>query len=226
MGIDTASVESVAAQRGRKGRIFAWALWDWGSSSFNAVATTFVFTVYITGKSFGANASVSASLGWALGLAGLVVFLFAPITGQRSDTSGRRKLWLAVNTAIVVVCLALDVLRAASPNYLVLGLALLAVGTVVDQFAAVNTTRCSPRCDARSIGKVSGFGWGMGDIGGIALLLIVYFGSIHPDVGLFGVTDANGSVGARGFDADRRDLVRGICVAGAPRCPRDQGAHG
>ena len=31
-----------------KGKIFAWSLWDWGSAAFNAVATTFVFTVYLT----------------------------------------------------------------------------------------------------------------------------------------------------------------------------------
>jgi UMF1 family MFS transporter len=32
----------------------------------------------------------------------------------------------------------------------------------------------------------------MGYFGGILLLLILYFGFIHPDVGLFGVTDENG----------------------------------
>jgi MFS transporter, UMF1 family len=193
VGIDTAAVEAVAAQSNRKGKILAWGLWDWGSSAFNAVATTFVFTVYITGKSFGESATVSAELGWALGIAGIVVFFFAPITGQRSDTSGRRKMWLAVNTAIVVVCLALMFFVQQSPNYLLLGLALLAIGTVVYEFAAVNYNAMLAQVSTpRSIGKVSGFGWGMGYIGGIALLLIVYFGFIHPDVGLFGVTDANG----------------------------------
>jgi UMF1 family MFS transporter len=44
----------------------------------------------------------------------------------------------------------------------------------------------------RTIGKISGFGWSMGYFGGIVLLLILYFGFIHPEVGLFGVTDADG----------------------------------
>jgi MFS transporter, UMF1 family len=35
------------------GRIVAWSLRDWGSAAFNAIVTTFVFTVYITGSSFG-----------------------------------------------------------------------------------------------------------------------------------------------------------------------------
>src|SRR3954453_1196928 len=98
---------TVADPQTTRGQVLAWGLWDWGSAAFNAVATTFVFTVYLTGQAFGDEAAVSAQLGWALGLAGIVVLLIAPVTGQRSDTSGRRKLWLAVNTAVVVACLAL-----------------------------------------------------------------------------------------------------------------------
>jgi Permeases of the major facilitator superfamily len=174
-------------------RILAWAIWDWGSASFNAVATTFVFTVYLTGKAFGDKDVVSAQLGWALGIAGAIVFCLAPITGQRTDTSGRRKLWLALNTAVVVLCLALMVFVQADPAYLLFGLVLLAVGTVFFEFAGVNYNAMLAQVSTpKTIGKVSGFGWGMGYIGGIVLLLIVYFGFIHPTVGWFGVTSTNG----------------------------------
>ncbi len=40
-----------------------------------------------------------------------------------------------------------------------------------------------------TVGRVSGLGWGLGYIGGIVLLLFVYFGLINPEVGLFGITD-------------------------------------
>ncbi len=43
-----------------RGRVVAWAFWDWGSAAFNAVVTTFVFTVYITGSSFGDDDVISA----------------------------------------------------------------------------------------------------------------------------------------------------------------------
>ena len=29
-------------------QVVEWAAWDWGSAAFNAVATTFVFTTYLT----------------------------------------------------------------------------------------------------------------------------------------------------------------------------------
>ncbi|HEY5221653.1 MAG TPA: MFS transporter [Microbacteriaceae bacterium] len=186
-------VGTSAAERIPKRRILAWGLWDWGSASFNAVATTFVFTVYLTGKAFGGDAVVSAQLGWALAIAGVAVALLAPITGQRSDHGGRRKLWLAVNTYLVVIALALMFFVEAKPSFLLFGLVLIAAGTIFFEFAGVNYNAMLAQVSTpRTIGKVSGFGWGMGYIGGIVLLLIVYFGFIHPDVGLFGVTSADG----------------------------------
>ena len=50
IGVDTAQVEAVSDAGARKGRILAWGLWDWGSAAFNAVVTTFVFTVYLTSE--------------------------------------------------------------------------------------------------------------------------------------------------------------------------------
>ncbi|MBG6059138.1 UMF1 family MFS transporter [Cryobacterium sp. MP_M5] len=174
-------------------RVVAWSFWDWGSAAFNAVVTTFVFTVYITGSSFGDKDVISAQLGWALAIAGFLVAVLAPITGQRSDTSGRRKLWLGVNTFIVVVITAGMFFVQASPGFLLLGLFLVAAGNVFFEFASVNYNAMLAQVSTpRTIGKVSGFGWGMGYIGGIVLLLIVYFGFIKPEVGLFGVTGENG----------------------------------
>ena len=188
--------ETVAVDTGAvptRGRVLAWALWDWGSAAFNAVVTTFVFTVYITGSSFGDEDVISAQLGWALAIAGLVIAALAPITGQRSDTSGRRKFWLGVNTLIVVVLTAAMFFVQASPSYLLLGLFLVAAGNVFFEFAAVNYNAMLGQVSTpRTIGTVSGFGWGMGYLGGIVLLLIVYFGFIQPEVGLFGVTADNG----------------------------------
>ncbi|RXZ49494.1 MFS transporter [Agromyces fucosus] len=193
IGVATGQVEAVAEAGARKGRIFAWGLWDWGSAAFNAVVTTFVFTVYLTSESFGPKGTVEAQLGWALAIAGLLIALLAPITGQRSDTSGRRKFWLAVNTYIVVAITVAMFFVQPGPEYLLLGLFLVAAGNVFFEFAGVNYNAMLVQVSTpRSIGKVSGFGWGMGYVGGIVLLLVVYFGFIQPEVGLFGVTGENG----------------------------------
>jgi len=187
------SADRDAPRKPAPGHVVAWAFWDWGSAAFNAVVTTFVFTVYITGSSFGDKDVISAQLGWALAIAGLLIAVLAPITGQRSDTSGRRKFWLGVNTFVVVAITAAMFFVQATPDYLLLGLFLVAAGNVFFEFAGVNYNAMLAQVSTpSSIGKVSGFGWGMGYLGGIVLLLIVYFGFIHPEVGLFGVTSENG----------------------------------
>lgn len=170
-------------------RVLAWGLWDWGSAAFNAVITTFVFTVYLTSDAFGGEAAVSAQLGWALAAAGLLIALLAPVTGQRSDSAGRRKLWLGVNTYIVVAITACMFFVAPEPDFLWLGLLLVAAGNVFFEFAGVNYNAMLAQVSTpKTIGRVSGIGWGFGYLGGIALLLIVYFGFIAPEVGLFGIT--------------------------------------
>ncbi|MGZ0712354.1 MFS transporter (plasmid) [Coraliomargarita sp. W4R53] len=174
----------------RKRLVVAWGLWDWGSAAFNAVVTTFVFAVYLTSESFGPPGTVEAQLGWALAGAGLLIAILAPVTGQRSDTSGRRKFWLAVNTYIVVGITAAMFFVQPDPSFLWLGLFLLAAGNVFFEFAGVNYNAMLAQVSTpRSIGRVSGFGWGLGYIGGIVLLLIVYFGFVQ---GLFGVPDEDG----------------------------------
>jgi UMF1 family MFS transporter len=73
------------------------------------------------------------------------------------------------------------------------GLALLGIGSVVSEIAGVNYNATIDQVATGStVGRVSGFGWGMGYLGGIFVLLALYFLLIQPDVGLFGVTDTDG----------------------------------
>ncbi|MDP3893563.1 MFS transporter [Nocardioides sp.] len=186
---DSTTSAETPGKRSRFGwPVYAWGLWDWGSAAFNAVITTFVFSVYITSDDFGGNAS--SSFGWALGGAGVLIALTAPIIGQRADRSGRRTFWLAVNTGLVVLASAGLFFVKPSPEYLWLGLTLLAAGNIFFELASVNyNAMLNELSTPATVGRVSGFGWGLGYLGGIVLLLIVYFGLINPDVGLFGITD-------------------------------------
>jgi UMF1 family MFS transporter len=176
-----------------KGQVIAWAAWDWGSAAFNAVMTTFVFTVYLTSSAFGGEDQASTVLGGALAIAGLAIALLAPVTGQRSDTGGRRKLWLGVNTAAVAVLTALCFFVFPRPEFLLLGVSLIALGNVFFEFAGVNyNAMLAQISNPRNIGKVSGFGWGMGYLGGIVALLIVLQLFVQPSFDWFGASTEDG----------------------------------
>src|SRR5690606_36154220 len=111
----------------------------------------------------------------------------------RADRAGRRTFWLTVNTAVVAAASFALFFVAPSPSYLVLGLVLLALGNIFFEFASVQyNAMLNEISTPATVGRVSGLGWGLGYIGGIVLLLVVYFGFINPEVGLFGVTGENG----------------------------------
>jgi MFS transporter, UMF1 family len=172
-----------------KGRVLAWASWDWGSAAFNAVMTTFVFTVYLTSNAFGGEDNASAVLGAALAVAGFAIALLAPVTGQRSDAGGRRKLWLGVNSAAVAILTALCFFVFPRPEFLLLGASLIALGNVFFEFAGVNYNAMLAQVSTpKNIGKVSGFGWGAGYLGGIVALLIVLQLFVQPAFDWFGAS--------------------------------------
>ncbi len=200
---DQPAPDALAATGGRatvtrKPRVLAWALWDWGSAAFNAVVTTFVFSTYLSSNYFidpaivaaagddeknpalvAAKAGNASFIGVALMIAGILIAVLAPVLGQRSDGSGRRKLWLAINTGVVVLSMAAMFFVEGSPGYLVLGATLLAVGNIFFEFAGVNYNAMLVQVSTReNMGRVSGFGWGMGYVGGIVLLIILLVGFI------------------------------------------------
>ncbi|MCR2051399.1 MFS transporter [Actinomyces bowdenii] len=173
--------------------VFAWGLWDWGSAAFNAVITTFVFTVYLVSEPFGDKAGNETALSVGLAIAGAVIALLAPVTGQRSDRSGRTVLWLGVYTMVVVAVSAALFFVLPEPGYLWLGITLLGLGNVFFELASVNYNGLLSHLATKDrVGAVSGLGWGMGYIGGIVLLLILYVGFIAPEVGWLGVTGEKG----------------------------------
>lgn len=169
-------------------RVLSWGLWDWGSAAFNAVVTTFVFSVYLTSGAFGSKDSTSQALSLGMAVAGFVIAILAPVTGQRADRSGRPLRMLRLFTTIVVILTASLFFIQPDPSYLWLGITLLAIANVFFSLCDVNYNGLlTAVSQPENRGRVSGIGWGMGYLGGIVLLLIVFLGFINPEVTWLGI---------------------------------------
>ena len=202
-------------------QVISWALWDWGTSAFSVLITTFVFARYIVSSYFidpkivaayeaaggegqatgtaltnfqAAEANLTSWVGWALAIGGVAVAVIAPVVGQRTDAGGKRKLWLGINTGIVIAATAAMFFVEGTPQFFALGIVLLTIGNVFYEMANVNYNAMLLQVSTpKNMGRISGFGWGMGYFGGIVVLLIALVGFILGDPPYwFGVTTEAG----------------------------------
>ncbi|MCW2810013.1 MAG: transporter [Friedmanniella sp.] len=169
----------------RRRAVVAWAFYDWGSSSFNTVIISFVFSVYIVkgvvGDARPGGFSANTWLGLSGAVAGLFIALLAPVTGQRADAGGHRRRSLAIWSALVIASMLGLFTVKSDPQYLWIALVLLSAGAIFAEFAGVSYNAMLHQVSTpATIGRVSGFGWSMGYFGGIFLLLLCNFGLIVP----------------------------------------------
>ena len=216
------AADRAAGARRRRGRA-AWALWDCGSSAYSTIVVSFVFAPYLTDAVGGPDAAL-----------GLVRRDLARHLDRRGRCADRRA-WprspanaptpAAAAAAAWRICTGPGHRSARSAcsscgtqsSYLWLGLVLMAAGSVFMEFAYVSYNAMLHQISTpRTIGRISGLGWGSGYVGGIVVLLAAYVLFIAPEVGLFGVTDAERAAlpGAR---PGGRGLVRGVGDPGAAR---------
>ena len=125
-----------------------------------------------------------------IGLSGLAVALLSPILGAIADRAGRRKPWLAVLVAITVGATCLLWFAEPSPDFVVFALVVVGLAAVSFELAGVFYNAMLADVAPKSmIGRVSGWGWGLGYIGGLtclatALFGLIGFGDMAPLLGL------------------------------------------
>ena len=161
--------------------IFAWCLYDWANSAFTTLVVTFIYATYFT-KTFAEDELVGTVL-WsrAVGLAGLLVAVASPVLGALADRGGRRRLYLIVATLVSVTATAmLAFVPPGEPRSVLLALGLFVVANVAFEVGMVFYNAFLPQLVAvERIGRVSGYGWGLGYLGGLAcmgLALLAFVG--------------------------------------------------
>lgn len=164
--------------------IAAWCVYDWAISAFNTVIGTFVFSVYVAKGVATDEVSGTAAWGQAMSLAGLALLLLSPVLGAVADRAGPRKPWLAAMTGICVAAtLSLWWVRP-DPADLMFALVMAGLATVAFELAGVfYNAMLAAVAPPSMLGRVSGWGWGVGYFGGLGCLvaaLFVFIGDNSP----------------------------------------------
>lgn len=165
--------------------VAAWCLYDWAMSAFNTVVGTFIFSVYFT--SAVAESEVAGTAAWsrAMAISGLAIAVLSPMLGAIADQAGRRKPWLGMFTGICLVATVALWWVRPDPSNVLLALVGVAVATTAFELAGVFYNAMLPALSPpHMLGRISGWGWGVGYFGGLACLVLALFGFVQAD-GLF-----------------------------------------
>lgn len=111
--------------------------------------------------------------GWANFAAGILILVLAPVLGQQADARGSKKKWIIGATiAIALIQFALFFIEA-DPAFFWYGALAVAIGAVVSEIGNVSYyAMLSEVSTPKTVGRVSGLGWGLGYIGGVVALIV------------------------------------------------------
>lgn len=172
--------------------IAAWCFYDWANSAFPTVIGTFIFGTYFTKAIAETPEAGTAQWGWALGVAGVAVALLSPVFGAIADQGGRRKPWLGAFTALCVIATALLWFATPEPSSALWALTFVALASAAFEFTMVFYNAMLPEIAPEShVGRVSGWGWGLGYVGGLIALALCLLGFVQTDTPWFGLSKDN-----------------------------------
>ena len=154
-----------------KKEVVSWAFFDFANSSYALLILSFVFPIFfrevIAGPGYG-----DFYWGLIVSLSILLGGLTAPIIGAIADYDLRRKSKFILFTLIAVIGTASlyltksNMLLIASIIFIVTNLFFELAQTLYDSFLNQISTK-------ETAGRISGFGWGLGYIGGLIAMLVL-----------------------------------------------------
>ncbi|MHB9117217.1 MAG: MFS transporter [Burkholderiales bacterium] len=149
--------------------VWAWAMYDFANSGYTTVVITAVFNAYFV-------ASVAGKVPWAtfawtaaLSVSYALNMVSAPIVGAYADAYAAKKKLLLLTTLACVLFTA--ALALVGPGDLALGIVLIILSNFFYSSGENLIAAFLPElANSRSMGKVSGWGWSLGYLGGLLSL--------------------------------------------------------
>ena len=153
----------------RRRELLAWAMYDFANSGYTTVVITAVFAAYFVGGV--AGGASWATLAWTAGLSVsyAIVMLSMPVLGAWADRHAAKKrllMWVTLGCVLSTAALAW-----VQPGQVLLALLLLVVSNTFFSWGESLTAAFLPElARPQAMGRVSGWGWAMGYLGGMFTL--------------------------------------------------------
>jgi len=165
-----------------KRTIFSWSIYDFANQPFTTITVTFIYSTFFANTIFlGTEEAGIAAWGKAITISSIIIAFLSPIMGAIADRGGYRKIFLIFWTWICIIfsfCLYFpvqgDVFKA---------LLFFCIANVGFEMGGVFLNAYLPEIAPKEkIGRISGYGWSFGYIGGLIALAICYVFFVSPDI--------------------------------------------
>ncbi len=155
-------------------RVVSWLLYDFGMAWFSMVVLTAYFILYFKEVIVGERGYADFLWGVAVSTAMAVSVIASPLLGAAADASGNKKSFMAAFAGISI--LSVFCLYFTGPGQKAWAVFLVSAGYMGYTLAMIFYNAFLPEIAAPgSIEKLSGIGWGLGYIGGLAALVCMAF---------------------------------------------------
>ncbi|NWG46026.1 MAG: MFS transporter [Alphaproteobacteria bacterium] len=183
---------------------YSWAFFDWANQPYFTIVGSLIFGPYFATFFIADETRGQEILGYTLGLAGLVMALLSPVAGAISDAAGRRKPWMAGLSAVFVLAALAHwwAVPGAPDGIWHIALAVALANVTLEMAVVFNNSMLPTVAPANRLGFLSGFGYGIGYVGGIVALLLLQLAFFLPAEDLVPWPPLFG-IGAEGHAADR-----------------------
>ncbi|KAF0200130.1 MAG: major facilitator [Gallionellaceae bacterium] len=148
---------------------WAWAMYDFANSGYTTVVITAIFNAYFVAVVAGNQPWATFAWTAALAVSYAAIMFTAPLIGAYADAYAAKKKLLALSTIGCVVFTAL--LMFSGPGSLWLTIALIVLSNFFYGSGENLVAAFLPElAQSKSLGKVSGWGWSFGYVGGLVSL--------------------------------------------------------
>lgn len=174
-----------------KRAVWGWALYDFANSAYTTLIVTFIYAVYFTQQI--APDGITGTALWSRGvtITAIVVALASPALGALADRGGMRRGLLLSTTVVTVMGVCL--MAIPGPGDVYLALTLFVLSNITYELCGVFYNSYLPEIAPPShIGRISGYGWALGYLGGLLAMAVALFVFIQPEVAPFGLDKSTG----------------------------------
>ncbi|MBN2329948.1 MAG: MFS transporter [Candidatus Omnitrophica bacterium] len=179
--------------------VASWCMYDFANSPFTTLVVTFIFSPFFLTAIVGDDVRGTELWSRAITITAISVAFLSPILGAIADRGGCRKLFLLFWTGLAIFGTAKlfwvlpgdfdDSGAMIRSGQIGMAIFWVVVANIAYEMGCVFYNAFLPDiASSDRIGRISGYGWAAGYLGGLLALTVALFGFVFPERPWFGVS--------------------------------------